>query len=256
MINVNILNIFRLAAKLLMFVASLFLLPLIVQLLTVIFHFCGNEEILRYLLIISYTLQAFSLIPAIIIDRKVNKSYKSAQPNDSNCSNASLTTSVNSRLTPTSDSGEKKREISSWHDFVLQARNSICNENFYTIEPLPPIAPTASYATRQRAISEHFPTRQPSIFKHRKNIRDVMRRAKNDFPKKPIPEIQLNPPLPKNIPNQILDDVQLFDFYYKNLNSVYFTGSSPDIKQDNKPDQGGEIKSDVTISRIDNLLPG
>lgn len=64
-----------------------------------------------------------------------------------------------------------------------------------------------------------------------------MRRAKTDFTKNSIP--QLNPPLPKKIPNQILDDVQLFEFYYKNLNIINFT------EKDIKSSQDNGIKEDI-----------
>lgn len=182
----------------------------------------------------------------IIIDKIVTKAFKSAQSVDSNCSNASLANSVNSRLTQSLDSEETQRQINSWHEFVIQARNSNCIENFYTIQPLPPVVPTAVNVTGQRAKSERFPS--PRIFKHRKNIRDVMRRAKNEFPAK---SIQLNSPLPKNIPNQIFDDVQLFEFFYQNLNSVNFTERG---SQDIKREQGEDNKSDNTMHRMEKLL--
>lgn len=75
-----------------------------------------------------------------------------------------------------------------------------------------------------------------------------MRRAKNEFPAK---SIQLNSPLPKNIPNQIFDDVQLFEFFYQNLNSVNFTERG---SQDIKREQGEDNKSDNTMHRMEKLL--
>jgi hypothetical protein len=52
----------------------------------------------------------------------------------------------------------------------------------------------------------------------RKTIRQIMLQAKNSTVQ--TKESLLPKNSPKNIPNQILDDVQLFELYYKNLDKM------------------------------------
>lgn len=80
-----------------------------------------------------------------------------------------------------------------------------------------------------------------------------MWRAKNNLPKNGQPALPakcVTPPLPKNIPNQILDDVQLFDFYYKNLNSIYINEATPNIQTCIESDDSDGHASVKRISRM------
>lgn len=221
----------RFLSKHLLAFSFLFLLPLIIHLIQrESFNVCGSEETFQYILIVSCALQGIWLVPLIMMDKEILKVVKSSQADDSNGSNVSLATS-------------EVEEKQLWLDLVRQAStSSFCHENFYSIDPSPPVLRNFP-SRRQRTQSENIPqTHQTKVnFEQRRNIRDVMRRAKTNFPE------QQTPPLPKNIPNQIFDDVQLFDLYYKNLNSLCL---AENIK--NNPER--EIKEDNAIRRMKKLL--
>lgn len=62
---------------------------------------------------------------------------------------------------------------------------------------------------------------EPTIYQKRRPIRQIMQNTKRNSPR--VDRVKLRkvsvPPIPKVIPNQILDDVQLFDAYYRSLDS-------------------------------------
>lgn len=187
---------------------------------------CGNEELIKFVMVSCSALQGISLVLVFFLHPKVRKMLKSFNKKVStNASDASLAPSAISTKSSTRRN-ESIEPFNNWNDFVTQARNSICEGNLYTTEPQLIISSSPD-PTKNRFSLVVQPSLDPSHQdpKRRHTIRDIMQLAKSNAPKpsRIIPTVAkcVTPPLPKIIPNQILDDVQLFDFYYRNLNSVF-----------------------------------
>jgi hypothetical protein len=136
-----------------------------------------------------------------------------------------------------------QQETVDWDNFVAHARKSISerNENFYSAEPRPLSVSSQPDPTRSRfsIISQdsisgsHLP---------RDSLRSIMFRAKHNMSREesianhhhhqlPISPMKIDVPIPvpKNIPDAVLDDVQLFEYYYNNLSSL--NSSSSDVQR-------------------------
>lgn len=132
----------------------------------------------------------------------------------------------NASLAPSRLSVNREEPLHSWQDVVTCAKNSVCYENDISSAPEP-------YRNRDEVIYE-LPRAIDSNRRH--TIRHIMMRAKHnhddlsnvDEKIMPPPKV-IAPPLPKTIPPEILDDVKLFDFYYKNLDSIFITDSSESV---------------------------
>lgn len=128
----------------------------------------------------------------------------------------------NASLAPSKLSVNRDEPLHSWQDVVACAKNSVCYENDISTAPEP-------YRNRDEVIYE-LP--RPIDSNRRHTIRHVMMRAKHNNISNIediMPPKVITPPLPKNIPPEILDDVKLFDFYYKNLDSIFITDSSESV---------------------------
>lgn len=213
-----------------------FFLPFIIMLVDTMHNTCGWEELSKLLITSSYALQLIMLNFVFFLNPKIQKLFENFYPCfwkkiSSQESNVSLAPSKTSR------GSDGLEPIHSWNDFVIRARNSVCNENLYTTEPRLSIStlpdPPTSKIRTSLVISPSNNAKVNSDQTRRHTIRDIMWRAKNNFQgNESVPENQpiakcVTPPLPKNIPNQILDDVQLFDFYYNNLSSIFIDEDSP-----------------------------
>lgn len=178
---------------------------------------------MKFLIISSYALQGITLSFIFFLHPKVRKMFKSFRKQGSaNGSDASLASRSSIRK------GKNLKPINSWNDFVIQARSSICEGNFHTTEPQTAVSSSPDPTDNRLSLILQPPRRLQNVHqdtKRRHTIRDIMQLAKSNSPKHPtaVPTVAkcITPPLPKVIPNQILDDVQLFDFYYKNLNSIF-----------------------------------
>lgn len=201
---------------------------------------------MKYLLIACQALQPVALCLVFLFHPKVKKLIKNLiKP--SNGSEASLAPSGASRSTISKE--KALMPINSWNDFVIRARSSICDENIYTIEPQRSISSSPDPTTTKSRLSmlgHSTHNLDTPDQKRRHTIRDVMWRAKNNVPKTAPVTKCVTPPLPKNIPNQILDDVQLFDFYYNNLNSVFIS--------ENPPNEHSNHETVKTVKRIGGIL--
>lgn len=193
-----------------------FTMPLIMLVIETCFGPCGLEEIVNLLMVSCQTMQAVSLSFIYFLHPKVRKIFKNISKKVSNGSDASLAPSGISKNSTANDENEP---INSWNDFVIRARSSICDGNLYSIEPSISSAPDPKSLKSRISLINRPNTSYQQYDPKRRPIRDIMHRAKSTV-SKPIAK-SVTPPLPKNIPNHILDDVQLFDFYYKNLNTVF-----------------------------------
>lgn len=111
------------------------------------------------------------------------------------------------------------RGLYSWHDVVTSAKHSTCYENdigsVSSISTIP-----EPFKKQPNEVLYDLPMHNDRNRRH--TIRHIMMRAKNNNNVEEItPKRVTTPPLPKNIPTEILDDVKLFDFYYKNLDSIF-----------------------------------
>lgn len=117
---------------------------------------------------------------------------------------------------------QPKSDCSSWQEVVIRARSSISEPNSINIH-IPAENRTrkqgvSSKGSVQRLINGNLSLELPQ--KHA--FKDVMLRARPISIAPPM-----SPPIPKHIPDEILDDVQLFDFYYKNLDSIFISSAIP-----------------------------
>lgn len=180
----------------------------------------GCDLLWKIVLTSCEAMQAISLLVILfLLHPKTKGVFKEiGKKISSNSSDASLEPSANSRSTTIVH--EDNQTVNTWNEFVAKARNSISDGNLYTIEPRISISTSPDPTKMVRSGTYHH-----SLDPRRRNtIRDIMARAKHNAPK-PLSEYSFTTniiqPLPKNIPNQILDDVRLFDFYYNNLNSIF-----------------------------------
>ena len=147
-------------------------------------------------------------------------------------------------------SNEINKNSITWQDVVFKARHSIDEER--------PVSPKKCVSTRVTmkdivlratgSISRENSEEQPnsSEVKKKFSMKEIVLLARNSLPKeniskdetkqekfkrssvkfKSMDDTPSTPPLPKDIPDQILDDIQLFDFYYKNLGTFRVAGGS------------------------------
>lgn len=144
------------------------------------------------------------------------------------------------------------KDPTDWDNFVAHARESIeknaareKDENFHSIEPRSLSINSDPDPTKSRisTISSISQFSRDSSFnggvQRRDTIRNVMYRVKHDNLSRtdsgPVSTPVKCPviPVPKNIPNEILDNVQLFDYYYNNLSSLNSLNSSASQLSDN-----------------------
>lgn len=230
---------FRFTAKLIMSSLVFFLLPFIVKLIETCYSSCGWEEQHKFLMTLFYALQAIVLSFAFFLHPNVRKIFKNFNVSRFFSKKISSQESALSLAAsgPSVHSIDYNEPVKSWNDFVIRAQSSICDGNLYSVEPRSAICTSPDPLTsksRISLISHPLITQQikPNTTR-RHTVRDIMMNAKNNLPKnRRAMSTTLSitkcatPPLPKNIPNQILDDVQLFEFYYKNLNSVFINDST------------------------------
>lgn len=245
---------FRFTAKFVLVLSfPFFTVPFIVMLTQTVLGNCGNEELIKFLIISCNGLQGVSLSFLFVLHPKMRNLFR--RKISSNGSKASLAPSAISRCS--TRKGESPEPISSWNDLVVRARNSICEGNSYSTEPHAAAISSSPDPTKNRFSLIVQPTSLQNIqqdSKRRHTIRDIMQLAKSNTSKNPssIPTIAkcVTPPLPKNIPNQILDDVQLFDYYYKNLNSIFIQ----EIPQNHHQEATIDIKSQNANRKFDDLM--
>lgn len=212
----------------LVFCLPFFTMPLISLIIETCFGKCGFEEVIKLVVLSGQAAQTFSLSFIYISHPKVRKVFKNITKKiSSNGSDASLAPSGVSKSSTTKDESE---QINSWNDFVIRARSSICEGNVYSTEPSISSAPDPTSLKSKISLINRPNTSYQQYDPKRRPIRDIMHRAKGAVCKPSSATVQpiakcVTPPLPKNIPNHILDDVQLFDFYYKNLNTVFINES-------------------------------
>ena len=211
------------------------------------------------LLIIScQSLQLLSLTLIYLLHPKIRNSLKKITKKlQSNNSDSSVAPSGASQSTIITNS-QSKEPICSWNDFLMRARNSISEENVYVVDPRRAVSesPDPVPVQNRSSLPDSKITKEA---KRRHTIRDIMMGAKNESPRSSkvlAPAVAKNVanPLPKNIPNRILDDVQLFDFYYKNLNSVLIEENHPNkdrLKDDSTKESS--VKFDDLLSESSSL---
>lgn len=234
---------FRLTTKLVTLSFPFFWLPFVIMLFESIHNTCGWEELNKFLMISCEALQLVVLSFIFFAEPRVRKIFKNFDRRHF-CRKKISSQDSDASLAPSKISGnfsckeEAYEPINSWNDFVIRARSSVCEGNLYTIEPHSPISTSPDPPPAKNRTSLVLKPPSSNQIKtdttRRHAIRDIMWRAKNNVPKggsvtslTPTAAKCVTPPLPKNIPNQILDDVQLFDFYYKNLNSIFINDDSP-----------------------------
>lgn len=164
-----------------------------------------------------------------------------------------------------------------WDNFMVQARESIekisreKQENFPSIEPRSLSInsdpdPTKSRVSAISLISQFSQDSGIAGSQRRDTIRNIMYRAKHDNLSRgessAVPTIAapvkcvIPTPVPKNIPNEILDNVQLFDFYYNNLSSLNSLNSNVSQSSDNSndiqnnPDEPSNIDNRASSQRL------
>ena len=144
-----------------------------------------------------------------------------------------------------------------WQDVVMKARNSIHETVLVEKSASPEAAPKPRFTmkeivlratgTLKENLNNSEEQSSPSTAKKKFSMKEIVLLAKNSRSKetwsknlsaqekfrkssehfKSFGDEPSTPPLPKDIPDQILDDIQLFDFYYNNLDNFRVsTGSS------------------------------
>lgn len=157
-----------------------------------------------------------------------------------------------------------------WDNFMSIARESIekssreKQENFPSIEPRSLSInsdpdPTKSRISTISSISQFSQDGYLAGNQRRDTIRNIMYRAKHDnlsrgesstAPSLSTPVKCVIPtPVPKNIPNEILDNVQLFEFYYNNLSSLNSLNSNVSQSSDNSNDAQNSDEPSNTDNR-------
>lgn len=161
----------------------------------------------------------------------------------------------NASLAPSRLSINREEPLHSWQEVVACAKNSVCYDN--EIASISSISTAPEPYKRNDEVIYEFPKTVHGSRRH--TIRHIMMRAKNNNNLSQVEEIAprkvSTPPLPKNIPPEILDDVQLFDFYYKNLDSIFITDGTESIKTRSTDDTKNEdVEKRSSSSRISRVL--
>lgn len=153
------------------------------------------------------------------------------------------------------------KDPTDWDNFVAHARESIekssreKDENFHSIEPRSLSInsdpdPTKSRISTISSISQFSRDGSVNGVQRRDTMKNIMYRVKHDNMSRtdscvstPVkcPVI----PVPKNIPNEILDNVQLFDYYYNNLSSLNSLNSSVSQLSDTNSVQNADEPSNA-----------
>lgn len=229
-----------------------------------ILNTCSWEELNKFLMTSCDSLQVMAFVTIFFLQPKVRTVIRKFERKkfcrkkiSSQDSDVSLAPSRNSRNSINKD--DISEPIQSWNEFVIRARSSFCDGNIYTVEPHSQISTSPDPpVTKDRSSLVLRPKNnqaRASPARHH-TIRDIMYRAKNNLskdisnPETPSFPKRVTPPLPKNIPNQILDDVQLFDFYYKNLNSIFINENPPT----NIATESDDTESNSSVKRKSRLM--
>ncbi|CAG9802842.1 unnamed protein product [Chironomus riparius] len=211
--------------KIFIVLVSIFTLPIILSLFSSIIGLCRWEDAYKFMYEFLEFLQIFALCLVYFIPFPKASSWSSSKISSQN-SNASL---ASSRLSH----HRNDTAYSHWNDAVVYANSSVCYDNDIVYENISTL-PEPYKADNNENVNH---SRNSSNQRH--TIRQVMLRAKKNLPhvdnvaprKLSAPPI----PIPKIIPNQILDDVQLFDAYYRSLDSVCTSSDSNDqVESSNK----------------------
>lgn len=193
-----------------------FFLPFLFLTSSSIFNCCKWEEFIELSLTFIELLQAISL--CLIIFTKSLK--KLSVPEIPWFSTKFSPHESNASLAPSRLSVSRDEPIYSWHEVVACAKNSGCYEN--EIASISSISTSPEPHKNCNEVVYEVPRSSDGSRRH--TIRHVMMRAKNhnlSSAEEIMPKRVISPPVPKNIPSEILDDVKLFDFYYKNLDSIF-----------------------------------
>lgn len=117
---------------------------------------------------------------------------------------------------------QPKSDFCSWQEVVIRARSSISDPNSNIIN-IPAEKRTRKLGVGLNNSVQRLTNGSLSLELPQKHaFKDVMLRARPISIAPPM-----SPPIPKHIPDEILDDVQLFDFYYKNLDTIFISSVIP-----------------------------
>lgn len=226
-----------------------FFLPFLINTASSTFNYCNWEEFLELSLTFIELLQSISL--CLIFLTKSLKTFSIPEipwfstkfsPHESNAS-----------LAPSRISSPSSRDepIYSWQEVVSCAKNSGCYEN--EIASISSISTSPEPHKNCNEVIYEVPRSSDGSRRH--TIRHVMMRAKNNNlsnVEEIMPKKVISPPLPKNIPSEILDDVRLFDFYYKNLDSIFIADGEncSSARNSNLSDEVEKRSSSNRISRM------
>lgn len=230
-------------SKFLIIILIIFLIEIILRTLFSFIPPCEFEFYSKILLLTIDALKGIFLSIFIILHSRIWNSCK-VLPNLKIFTKQGTTESNVNLSLPRNFSAKaiNQQDSVDWDNFVASARKSIIehNENFYSAEPRPSSVSSQPDPCRfsiisQDSISGHLP---------RDSLRSIMFRAKHNMSRSesvasqaPIAPLKcvVPPPVPKNIPDEILDDVQLFEYYYNNLSSI--SSSSSDVNQQPKSEE-------------------
>ncbi|CAO1397390.1 unnamed protein product [Diamesa serratosioi] len=124
--------------------------------------------------------------------------------------------------TQSSPDSPPKSDCCSWQEVVIRARSSISDPNSISIH-VPAQKRTRKLGVSSKDNVQRINNINSSLeLPHKHAFKDVMLRAR---PLSIAPP--MSPPIPKYIPDEILDDVQLFDFYYKNIDTIFISSVIP-----------------------------
>lgn len=228
-------SIFRLFTKIFAVPLTIFTISILLKIISSLIGVCGWEEILKFIYEAIELLTALSLTIIYFIPLPKNlsklKSWSSSKISSQN-SNASL---APSRLSHT-----RGEVFHNWYDahVVHPISSAACYDNDIVYENISTL-PEPCRGDNKEVLSYT----NNSSNNQRHTIRQVMLRAKKNVPQveRMTPKKCSMPPIPKIIPNQILDDVQLFDAYYKSLDSLPASSDSGDLHEANKDAQNKRI---------------
>lgn len=224
---INLFFTFSFLLKIFIVPVITFLLPFIFILISSLTEVCHWEDYYKLMMTFFEFLQTIAVCIILFLPPIVNlpklKNFWSTTKISSQNSNASLAPSRLSYNEP----------LNSWHDVVACAKSS-CHENVLenesvttTISTIPePYKNDDNGSLKNLRLSD-------SSKRHKLSIRQVMLRAKSNLSH--LDEIHprkcSTPPIPKIIPSIILDDLQLFDFYYKNLDSIHIPNGTDNLQK-------------------------